>query len=73
MKGNELSFHHPVAFWLGCLAVVAGVLMHMPMFAMGEPMHWQLVGMPMDNLMLGGMGLIATGVLLATYGLMPRL
>jgi putative MFS transporter len=73
MHSKSLSFHHPVAFWLGCIAVVSGVLMHMPMFAMGRTMHWQMVGMPMDNLMLGGMALVVTGVLLSTYGLMPRL
>ena len=64
MKSNGLSFHHPVAFWSGCLAVVAGVLMHMPMFAMGRMTHWQMVGMPMDRMMLGGMALVPLGVLL---------
>lgn len=73
MQSNGLSFHHPLAFWLGCAAVVAGVLAHMPMFAMGQYTHWQMVGMPMDNLMLSGMALIPLGLLLATYGLMPRL
>jgi putative MFS transporter len=73
MKSNGLSFHHPVAFWLGCAAVVAGVLAHMPMFAMGRMTHWHMVGMPMDNLMLTGMALIPLGLLLATFGLMPRL
>ena len=73
MKSNGLSFHHPVAFWLGCAAVVAGVLAHMPMFAMGRMTHWQMVGMPMDNMMLTGMALIPLGLLLATFGLMPRL
>jgi MFS transporter, putative metabolite:H+ symporter len=70
---NGLSFHHPHAFWLGCAAVVAGVLMHMPMFAMGRMTHWQMVGMPMDTLMLSGMVLIPLGLLLSAYGLMPRL
>jgi putative MFS transporter len=73
MKPSGISFHHPVAFWLGCAAVVAGVLMHMPMFVMGRMTHWQMVGMPMDYLMLGGMALIPAGLLLSTYGLMPRL
>jgi putative MFS transporter len=73
MKSNGLSFHHPIAFWSGCIAVVAGVLLHMPMFAMGRMTHWQMVGMPMDTLMLTGMGLVPLGVLLSTYGLMPRL
>jgi putative MFS transporter len=73
MKANGLSFHHPVAFWAGCAAVVAGVLLHMPMFAMGRMTHWQMVGMPMDAMMLTGMALVPLGVLLSTYGLMPRL
>jgi putative MFS transporter len=73
MKSNGLSFHHPIAFWTGCLAVVAGVLLHMPMFAMGRMTHWQMVGMPMDHLMMTGMALVPLGVLLSTYGLMPRL
>ena len=73
MKSDGLSFHHPLAFWLGCTAVVAGVAAHLPMFWMGRHMHWQMVGMPMDGLMLAGMALIPLGVLLACYGLMPRL
>ena len=73
MKSNGLSFHHPLAFWLGCAAVVAGVLAHLPMFWMGRHMGWQMVGMPMDGLMLAGMLVIPVGVLLAGYGLMPRL
>jgi len=73
MQANGLSFHHPIAFWLGCAAVAAGVFAHMPMFAMGQHTHWQMVGMPMDHMMLTGMALIPIGLLLATYGLMPRL
>ena len=73
MKANGLSFHHPIAFWTGCAAVVAGVFAHAPMFLMGRMTHWQMVGMPMDATMLAGMVLIVVGVLLASYGLMPRL
>ncbi|MEO9077666.1 MAG: MFS transporter, partial [Rhodanobacter sp.] len=53
--------------------IVAGVLAHLPMLAMAAPMHYQLVGMPMDGTMLVGMALVPLGVLLAGYGLMPRL
>ena len=70
---QELRFHHPLAFWLGCVAVAAGVLLHLPMYLMAAPMHYQLAGMPMDTGMLVGMVLIPGGVLLAGYGLMPRL
>lgn len=73
MKTNGLSFHHPVAFWLGCAAIVAGVIAHMPMFAMGAHTGYRMVGMPMDGAMLGGMAMIPAGLLLAAYGLMPRL
>ncbi len=73
MTGNGIRFHHPIAFWLGCLAVIAGVLAHMPMFVMAAPMHYHLAGMPMDRAMLIGMAMIPFGVLLAGYGLMPRI
>ena len=73
MHSRDLTFHHPVAFWLGCSMVVAGVLAHLPMLAMAAPMHYRLVGMPMDGAMLVGMALVPLGVLLAAYGLMPRL
>ena len=73
MKSNGLSFHHPVAFWLGCAAVVAGVFGHAPMFWMGRMTHWQMVGMPMTAAMYAGMAAIAGGLLLSAYGLMPRL
>lgn len=60
------------AFVLGCLAVTAGVIAHLPMFAMARAMHYRLVGMPMDGLMWGGMALIVLGTLVAAYGLLPR-
>ncbi|WP_421854857.1 MFS transporter [Novosphingobium sp.] len=60
------------AFALGCVAVTLGVLAHLPMFAMARAMHYRLVGMPMDNLMLGGMALILLGTAIAAYGLLPR-
>jgi MFS transporter, putative metabolite:H+ symporter len=73
MRSKDITFHHPAAFWLGCAAVVAGVLAHLPMLAMAAPMHYHLAGMPMDNAMLVGMALVPLGVLLAGYGLMPRM
>jgi len=68
-----ITFHHPLAFWLGCLLLTAGVFAHAPMFLMGQYTHWRMVGMPMDAWMLAGMVAIPLGVLLACYGLMPRL
>lgn len=73
MKSNSVAFHHPAAFWTGCAALVAGVLAHLPMFAMGQHTHYRMVGMPMDAWMLWGMAMIPAGLLLAGYGLMPRL
>jgi putative MFS transporter len=60
------------AFALGCVAVTAGVLLHLPMFLMGRNMHYQLAGMPMGMDMIGGMALIVGGVGVASYGLLPR-
>ncbi|KAF1715321.1 MFS transporter [Pseudoxanthomonas sangjuensis] len=73
MKPNGITFHHPVAFWLGCALLTAGVFAHAPMFLMGRHTRWQMVGMAMDGWMLAGMAAIPLGVLLSTYGLMPRL
>lgn len=73
MKSNGLSFHHPLAFWFGCCALVAGVLAHVPMFLMASHSGYRMAGMPMDTTMLVGMALIPLGLLFAAYGLMPRL
>ena len=60
------------AFVLGCVAVTAGVLLHLPMFLMARHMGYRMVGMPMDSGMIAGMGLIVAGVIVAAYGLLPR-
>jgi MFS transporter, putative metabolite:H+ symporter len=73
MKSSGLSFHHPVAFWVGCAALVAGVLAHIPMFIHSSYMDYKMVVMPMDMTMLIGMALIPIGLVFAAYGLMPRL
>jgi MFS transporter, putative metabolite:H+ symporter len=73
MKSNGLSFHHPIAFWLGTSAIVAGVLAHIPMFICAAGMDYQMAGMEMDWTMLVGMALIPIGLLVAAYGLMPRM
>jgi MFS transporter, putative metabolite:H+ symporter len=61
-----------VAFILGVIAVTAGVLMHVPMFLMGQHNHFMLAGMPMGVDMIVGMALIVGGVGVAAYGLLPR-
>ncbi len=73
MKAQSLKFHHPLAVWVGCIAIVAGVLAHLPMFYMGRFNGYRMVGMPMDTTMLVGMALIPLGLVLAAWGLMPRL
>jgi putative MFS transporter len=60
------------AFVLGCVAVTAGVLLHLPMFAMARTMDYQLAGMTMGRDMIFGMVLIVGGVLLAAWGVLPR-
>jgi MFS transporter, putative metabolite:H+ symporter len=61
-----------LAFWCGCVMVIAGVLLHLPMFLMARGNHYALAGMPMDTGMLFGMAAIVLGVGLAGYGLLPR-
>ena len=73
MSSNGLSFHHPVAFWVGCVALVAGVLAHFPGFIDSSQQGYQMAGLPVDDVMMIGMVLIPSGFLLATFGLMPRL
>jgi len=60
------------AFWLGSLLVIAGVVLHLPMFLMARSMHYMLAGMPMDTGMLVGMGLICAGYVAAFYGMQPK-
>ncbi len=60
------------AFVLGCAGVTAGVLLHLPMFAMAQAMHYQLAGMAMGGDMIVGMALIVGGVCCAAWGLLPR-
>jgi len=61
-----------IAFVLGCVAVTAGVLLHLPMFWMARDMGFRLAGMPMDSGMILGMFLIVGGIAVAAYGLLPK-
>ena len=45
---------HRLAFALGCSAVAAGVLLHLPMYWMGRGNGFRLVDMPMGAGMRGG-------------------
>ena len=60
-----------IVFASGCVAVIIGVLLHLPMFWMGRNMGFQLAGMAMDAAMLVGMALITVGIVMAAYGLLP--
>lgn len=73
MQVKDYSFHHPFAFWTGCVFLTLGVLSHIPMFVHASHMGYRMVGMPMSNTMLVGMAMIPMGLLFACYGLMPRL
>ena len=71
--GETLSDRQGVwAFALGCVAVTAGVLLHLPMFAMARAMHYRIAGMAMGPGMIAGMALIVGGVIVAAWGLLPR-
>jgi putative MFS transporter len=60
------------AFIVGVIAVTVGVLLHLPMFLMGEMTHYRLYGMPMGADMYVGMATIILGVAIAAYGLLPK-
>jgi putative MFS transporter len=59
------------AFALGCLAVTAGVILHLPMFLASRAMGYHMAGMPMGGGMEFGMVLIVAGVAVAAWGLLP--
>lgn len=71
-RSGAVTFHHPVAFWFGVAAVTGGVLLHIPMYLMGQDNGYRLVGMPMDNGMLFGMVAIIIGLCASLYGLYPQ-
>ena len=72
-RSGAVTFHHPVAFWFGVVAVTAGVLLHLPMYLMGRHNGYRLAGMPMDAGMLFGMAAIVVGLAASLYGLHPDL
>jgi putative MFS transporter len=58
-------------FPLGAALVVAGVVMHVPDYVAARPEHFMMAGMPMSGLMTAGMALIAAGLAIAVWGLLP--
>ena len=67
-----IRFHHPFFFVIGVILLTSGVLMRLPDFLSMEHMGYQMVGMPMSTMMLAGMACIVLGLVLSTYGLVPR-
>src|SRR3954454_5873823 len=59
-------------FVVGVLAVVAGVLLHLPMFLMGRMTHFRLYGMPMGSEMYVGMAAIILGCGIRRLRLPPK-
>ncbi len=60
------------AFWAGCAAVSAGVLLHMPMYGESLKGGHHMSDMPVGMDMILGMVLIAIGVAAACYGALPE-
>lgn len=69
--GNPRAGAHRLAFGLGSAAVVAGVLLHIPMFAAARDRGYALRGMAVDRWMVAGMVLIGAGLVACVVGLLP--
>ena len=72
MTGSTLADRRATwAFLLGCAAVTAGVVLHLPMFVASRTMGYRMAGMAMDTGMSVGMVVIVAGIGVAAYGLLP--
>lgn len=69
---SALTFYRPGFFWLGTAGIVCGVLSHLPMFIHSAASDYRMAGMPMDGLMIAGMGAIVMGAIAAFFGLLPK-
>ena len=74
MPSTEIgsTFGHRGAFWAGVVAVIAGVILHLPMYLQAGDMGYRLAGMPLDGSMVVGMVLIVAGLAATIWGLIPR-
>jgi len=74
MKTAEIgnTFGHRGAFWAGVVAVIAGVMLHLPMYTEARGVGYRLAGMPVDAPMIIGMVLIVAGLVVTIWGLIPR-
>lgn len=70
-RADRISFGHPAAFWIGTIAVAAGVFAHLPDYFGSKGMGYRMGGMTMSGLMFAGMAMIIGGMCLTAYGLMP--
>ena len=68
-RPGGIAFHSPRAFWFGVVAVTAGVLLHVPMFARAGDVHYRLAGMHTGADMIAGMVLIVVGLAASAYAL----
>jgi putative MFS transporter len=70
--GLAMPDKHPwstVIFWLGTLAVISGVAVHIPMFVTSKTMGHHMSDMPMYDVMVVGMALIVIGTVASGYAL----
>jgi putative MFS transporter len=65
-------FEHRGIYWAGVVAVIVGVILHLPMYYEGRDMGFRLVGMPVDLAMVAGMVLIVIGLAGTVWGVIPR-
>lgn len=71
-SGGGTMFGHRAAFQVGLVAVIAGVILHLPMYVESRHMGFHLAGMPSDWRMVVGMASMAAGLAAAIWGLIPR-
>jgi MFS transporter, putative metabolite:H+ symporter len=72
MTERGTAFEHRGIYWAGVLAVVTGVVLHLPMYYQGRDIGFRLVGMPVDLAMIAGMLLIVIGLAATVWGVIPR-
>lgn len=68
-----VELHHPIAFWGGAGSTTLGVLLQLPDYLSTARMGYRMAGISMSPTMTVGMLLTVCGMILATYGLLPRL
>jgi MFS transporter, putative metabolite:H+ symporter len=72
MTERGTAFEHRGIYWAGVLAVVTGVILHLPVYYEGRDIGFRLVGMPVDLAMIAGMLLIVIGLAATVWGVIPR-